>query len=261
VRAVLLSSVIAFALALAAAPARADGDSDDLVSRPLVLAPGQVDAAITIETNQSIAARWNPTSIAPDLWVGVTDRLTLGAVSSAHALSLVGAGNGWCFRGPDHNCRDTLSDLGLDARYLVADGPLAAAVRVRVVVRRFAPILPSLRLGALVRWQRGRFAITSDPQLELGLANTDQGNRAQLNLPIWFTVQPTCRWALYLRTGPRGELAIYGDAWGAPFMLGVRAAVTPRVEVAAEGGLLRLIGPLNENKLAAAWIGVDLRWP
>ena len=254
-RAVLLLSLLTLTAARAAA------DPDDLIARPLVLAPGEVEGALSIETNLSINAHWNPTSIAPDLWYGVTDRLTVGVVTSTAALSLVDKSGGWCFRGPDHGCADALVDLALEGRWSLLEGPLAAAVRVRVVSRRFAPWLPSLRLATRGRWRRGRFAITAEPQVQIGLAHTELGNRARVDLPIWLSVQPTCRWELFLHSGPGAELAIYHDAWAAPLALGVRAAVTPRIDVAAEGGLVRALGPLNEGKLIVAWLGVDVRWP
>ncbi len=251
---VALSSVIAVAATAGVAVA----GPDDLVSRPLVLAPGQLEAALTLETDLGPGTLHQPTSIAPDLWYGATDRLTLGLVHSANALGLVGDGDGWC---PTLGCEQAYSDLGVDARWSLARGSFSAAARVRLVTRRWDPWLPSARVGALVRWQRGRVAIVADPQLQIGLLHTDLGNRAQLNVPLWIYVQPTCRWAPYLRTGVRGELAVFGDDWGVPAALGVRVAITPEVDLAAEAGLVRAGGPLNESKLRVAWISVDLRWP
>jgi hypothetical protein len=246
-------------LVLATTSARADGD--DLVSRPLVLDRGQLEAALTAEANLSVDQHWNPSALAPDVWYGLTDRLTIGVVHSGNALSQLDITDGWCFRGAEHGCGEAYTNLGVDARWSLAHGDVSAAARVRLVTRRWDPWLPSARVGALVRWQRGRFAITSDPQLQIGLLHTDQGNRLAFNVPVWLAVQPTCRWMLYLHTGPHGDLAVLRDGWGAPVAAGVRVAITPHIDVAAEAGFTRLLGPLNEGKLRAGWIGIDVRWP
>lgn len=238
---------------------RAAADPADVVSRPIVLDRGEAEGALTIETDLSSNAVGNQTSFAPDVWYGATGDLTIGIVHSANALSLVGAGDGVCLGGLAHGCEQAYSNLGVDARWSLARGEWSAAARVRLVTRRWSPWLPSARIGALARWQRGRFAVTSDPQLQIGLDNTDRGNRAQLNVPLWLAVQPADHVAIYFRTGVSAELAVFGDAWGVPAVAGVRVAITPRIDVAAEGGFARAGGPLNESKLRVAWIAVDVR--
>ncbi len=93
------------------------------------------------------------------------------------------------------------------------------------------------------------------------MRHRDRGNRAVIGVPVWVAVAPTCRWALYLHTGVRGEVAVFADAWALPVALGTRVALTPRIDVAAEAGLERLGGPLNTGKLRSAWLAIDVRWP
>ena len=233
----------------------------DVIDRPIVLDRGAIEGRLTLETNLYAYSMWRPTSLAPDVWYGVTPDLTVGVVSSADALSLVGTGDGLCFGGNAHGCEQAYSNLGIDARWAIARGSFSAAARVRLVTRRWSPWLPSMRVGALARWQRGRFAITGDPQLQLGLDNTDLGNRAQVNVPLWLAVAPTCRSEVYLRTGVYGELAVFGDAWSVPAMAGAKVAVSTHIDVAAELGFERLGGPLDEGKLRVAWLSVAARWP
>lgn len=249
-----LTAALATARAAAAAP-------DDLIARPLVLAPGALEGGLTLEVGLSTRQVGKPISLAPDLYWGVTDRLTVGVVHSARALSLVSSGDGICFGGVDHGCEQAYSNLGLEARWSLATGVRAAAAHVRLVTRRWSPWLPSLRIGALLRWRHGRFAVIADPFVQLGLLHRDQGNRAILDLPVWLAVQPTCRWEAYVRTGVQGEWAVFRDAWQVPLALGVRVAVSRRVDVAAEAGFERLGGPLNDAKPRAGWLGVDVRWP
>jgi hypothetical protein len=248
----------AIAVMLASTAARADVP---LIARPIALDRGAIDGRLTLETNLYAYSQWKPTSLAPDVWYGVTPDLTVGVVSSADALSQVGTGDGVCFGGIAHGCEQAYSNLGVDARWAIARGEWSVAARVRLVTRRWSPWLPSARLGALARWQRGRFAITGDPQLQLGLDHTDQGNRAQVNVPLWLAVAPTCRSEVYLRTGVYGELAVFGDVWSVPALAGARVAVTTHIDVAAEIGFQRLAGPLDEGKLRVAWLSVAARWP
>ncbi len=248
----------AIVVVLASTAARADVP---LIARPIVLDQGAVEGRLTLETNLYTYSQWKPTSLAPDVWYGVTPDLTVGVVSSADALSQVGPGDGVCFGGFAHGCEQAYSNLGVDARWAIARGALSLAARVRLVTRRWSPWLPSVRVGALARWQRGRFAITSDPQLQVGLDNTDLGNRAQANVPLWLAVAPTCRSEIYLRTGVYGELAVFGDVWSVPALVGAKVAVSTHIDVAAEIGFERLAGPLDEGKLRMAWLAVAGHWP
>lgn len=245
-----MRTALAWLLLLASARAAAD---------PLVLPSGQLEAALTAEVNLSTRAIGEPISLAPDIWYGVDDRLTLGVVHSAGALSQLEVGGGVCVGGAAHGCEQAYSESGVDGRWSIVAGEWSAAARVRVVVRRWSPILPSVRLGALARWQRGRVSITADPYLQLGLAHIDQGNRNQIQLPVWLAIAPGARWSVYLHTGVGGEIAVFSDAWAVPIALGARVSITPRVDLAAEGGFVRALGPLDDGKLRMAWISVSYR--
>jgi hypothetical protein len=252
-------AVVALAVAAAAAPAAAS--PDDVVARPLVLPRFGVEASAVLEMNLSTGRSYEPSSLAPDVWFGVTDDVTVGVVHSARALSIVDSGLGYCFRDEAHGCAAAYDNLGVDARWSLVRGELSAAARARFVVRTFDPWKPRLGAGGLVRWQRGRFAISSDPSLSIGLANRDRGNRAALDVPLWFAVQPTCRWALHLRSGVHGSLVTYGDTYEIPMGLGVTVSPHRLVDISAEAAFRRLLGPQNDFKTRAMWIAVTGRWP
>ncbi len=246
----------AAAVVLATArPVRAE--PRDLVARPLALARAELDAQLVAELSLRLLAE--PISLAPDVWFGVTPRWTLGLVHSARSLGLIDDGATLCFRGrPTSGCDRVYNGSGVDARWSWREGPLAVAPRARLVLRDVDPWKPALTAGALVRWTRGRFAITGDPYLRLGLANRDLGNRAALVVPVWLAVQPTCRWLVALHTGWDGELAILRDGWHAPIGLGTEVRVWSRLHVAIEAGFRSLLGPQHDLKsrtlaLALAW--------
>lgn len=232
-------------LVLLAAPAAAD---------PVVLPAGAVEVALTVEANVSTRERFEPVSITPDVWYGATDRLTLGVTTSSRAVSRVDAGGGLCVRSREHGCPRLYDDLAFDARWRVAPD---VALRARFVNASFAPWKPSLRLGALARWRRGAWAVEADPQLQLGLVNTDEGNRSALDAPVWVRFQLGCRAEGWVRTGVRGELAGFTDKAAIAVGLGGEVHLG-HVDVGAELAFPSLLGPQNQFRTRAAFVYVSL---
>jgi hypothetical protein len=239
----------------------ASAEPTDLVARPLVLDFHQVAAQLVIESNLAPSGGTaKPLSFAPDLWFGLTPQLTVGLVHSDPSLDRIQPGASLCVRTDGFLCDATYRGGGLDARYEVfADRAWAIAPRLRLIVRDLDPIKPAVTLGATVRWQHGRYAITSDPYLQLGLGNNDRGNRAQLWIPIVLAIQPTCRWLLELQTGWNSDLAIANDGWHVPIGFGVRAAATPHLDVGAAFGFTTLLGPQNNPKQRVGFITIGWR--
>jgi hypothetical protein len=248
----------------------ANAEPSDIIARPLVLARGELDARLTLDINLEPNQLGHSTSLAPDLWVGVTSELTVGVVHSYVSVDRFATGATLCVVHQDVlGCESTYHNVGVDARYGVMEGDLAVAPRVRAWIRELEPFKPALTFGALVRWTRGRFALTADPYLQLGLANTDRGNRHELWLPLAFSVQPLARWELALHTGwdsmlgryldLDGERKLITDAWHVPVAFATRVAATPHVDVGAILGFSRLLGPQNTAKERALFFTVAWR--
>ncbi len=246
---------------LAATHARAnEGRSDDIVSRPIVLPVGAVAADLTVEINLAHNFWGEPLSLAPDVWWGATDRLTLGLVHSNASLERFAPGASFCVRTDDVlYCDAPYRGSGLDARYLAVRGDIAIAPRARVLVRDIEPFKPAITLGALAKWTRGRYAIIVDPYVQLGLANQEQGNRAQLFMPVELALQPTCRWQLALSTGWNTVVASIDDGWHVPLAFGVRARATAHLDIGATLGFPTLLGPQNTPKQRVAFVTVGWR--
>jgi hypothetical protein len=226
----------------------------DFVARPLVLAPGELDAQLTLEMGFPATTIISETSLAPDLWVGVTRRLTVGLVHSNRSVDLLDAGNTICLRDKFFDCDGSYHGSGLDARYAIRDD---LAPRVRVLLRDLDPAKPATMLGVLARWQRGRLSVTTDPYLRLGLANRDRGNRAAINLPVWLAVQPTCRWVLAFHTGLASDLAVLRDGWHPTVALIAGVNAVSRLDLFVELGYPSLGGPQHQFTrmlvLTVAW--------
>lgn len=250
---------LAGALVGASAVAAAASPSD-IVTRPLVLAEGQVVLHVFLETSLAAHQRFSPLTLAPDAWVGITPRLTVGLVHSDASQDRVAFGASLCVRTTPTACPRVYHGSGLDARYLAwAAGTFAVAPRMRLVLRDIDPATPAATLGALAGWHRGRWAVATDPYLQLGLANTDRGNRAALAVPVYATLQPACRWALTLETGYVSDLAVWSDGFHIPVALSATWRATPHVDVGAQAGLTSALGPQNNVKQSEAWLFVAWR--
>ncbi len=242
------------AIAVCATTARAD-----VLDRRLVLDDNQVEIAATLEVDLNTSPFARPTSLAPDLWWGITPRLTVGLIHSHASVDQIAAGASFCVRTAELGCDKAYSGSGADARYLIYDdGAFAIAPRARFLVRDLDPVKPALTAGALLRWRHGRFAIVSDPYLQLGLANREDGNRSQLWLPVYFELAPACAWVLALHTGWNAELITISDNWHIPLALSARVAVVRSLDVALEAGFATLGGPQNNVKQRAAML--TLAW-
>jgi len=240
----------------------AHADPDDLVARPIVLAEGQVEANLTVEVDLAPGQIAKPLSLAPDVWFGATDRLTVGIVHSDPAIDRIAPGASLCVGTGVPGCGHIYSGGGIDTLWSLVAGELAVAARVRLLVAEDSITSvwkPAMTFGALARWTRGRWAVWSDPYLRVPSANADAGNRIALWLPITVSAQPTCRWAIDLRTGWNSDLAVWRDGWHIPAWLGARARASDHVDVGAAFGFYSALRPQNNASQRAAFVMVGWR--
>jgi hypothetical protein len=256
---VALAAIVAAPGAFGVPPPVAGASPNDLVTRPLVLAPGDIAARVAVELNLEGGRFAMPLSIAPDLWVGVTSHLTIGLIHSNESIEQIDPRASLCFRSSALSCDLVYRGSGLDVLWSWREGALAVAPRGRILVRDTDPWKPAITAGALVRWTQGRTAITSDPYLRLGLANRDLGNRAALVVPVSLGVQPTWCWLIALDTGWDGEFATWRDGWHIPLALTLVARATRHVDVRLSAGFPHLLGPQNTPKERVMSIIIEVR--
>lgn len=253
------AQLVASALVTCLTAPLAHADADDLVGDRLVLPARTLDVRLTWEVNLQKGRYTRPLSIAPDLWFGVTDRWTIGITHSNASVDRIDADATFCVREFASVCDRVYRGSHVDVRWSWQEGALAVAPRGRLLLRDVDPMKPAVTIGALVRWTRGRFRILSDPYLRVGLANTDQGNRAALMFPVWLGIQPTRGWLLEIHTGYDGDLAVWPDGWHIPFALVARVRPASQLEVALEAGFSSLLGPQNNIKQRAVMLTVGWR--
>ena len=218
----------------------AHADSNDIITRSLVLPRNAFRASLTLEYSLAKRHSGTPVSLAPDVWFGATDELTVGVIHSSPSVDRIGGRASFCIRQSDTTCDQAYQGSGVDAMYRLRSW---VAPRARLLIRDTDTFKPALTLGALARWTHGRFSITTDPFLRFGLANTDKGNRTAFSIPLYLGVQPTCRWLIEFHTGADGDVAVLSDGWHMPVALKVTARATRDLDVVFEGGLPQGFGP------------------
>ena len=178
-----------------------------------------------------------PVSLAPDVYLRVVDRVTLGVVHSHRALGLVDAGGGLCLS----DCDERYRNPGIDVLY---DIRRQLGARVRLVARELDPIELQLHLGLDWHWQRGRLGVHAAPYLAFGLSNRDLGNDDFINLPLWLTVRVGAGVSGVFHTGIAGQIDSFGDTYEIPVGLGVRYRRGPYL-AGVQYAFARLFGRLN----------------
>jgi opacity protein-like surface antigen len=170
----------------AVAVAQEGATTDEL---QLTLPGGKVFLDAFLEVNLSKDFAFKPVSIAPDIWYGVSDDLTLGLIHSSRGATGLfgGSGDGLCLTGKTKGCPHVYDNIGLDARYhLVRQGILTLAADGGLYAMTFDPFKLDLKLGAIARLQSGAFSFELGPNIFIGLNKRSAGNKEVLAVPATF---------------------------------------------------------------------------
>lgn len=208
----------------------------------MVLGRHEIYARIVTEADLGPRRRARPLSLAPDVWFGVTDALTVGVIHSEASVDRIDAGSSFCVRELATQCSGLYRGSGVDLRWRWTPH---VAWRVRGLLRDIDPVKPAITAGALLRWDRGRSFVASDPYLRVGLANREAGNRDALVVPIWLGRRLGDRAELAIHTGIDGDLAVWRDGWHIPLGLRLEVAPARAIGLGVEAGFSSLLGPQN----------------
>jgi len=150
-----------------------------------------------------------PIFIAPHLYWGVSDDLTLGI---SHQVGL-------CL----NECGDVYNDVGFDLLlWLTGSDNLDLSLHAGIPIRSFDPFFLGVQAGVLGRVNIGRItAFVFDPFLYIGFSERDRGNREVLYLPFWFYFQASRVVVPFVGSGVAGPLDGFGDDFRLPLEGGV----------------------------------------
>ncbi len=193
--------------------------------RQLTLPGGKVFLDAFVEVNLSKDFAFKPVSVAPDIWYGVSDDLTLGLVHSGRGATGLfgGSGNGLCLTGKSKGCPHVYDNVGLDARYhLVRKGALTLAADGGLFAMSFDPFMLAFKLGAIAQLHRGTFSFELGPNLFVGLTERGAGNKEVLSVPATFMIAVLPKLGIAAQFGLRVPFAdtsftMFGGSLGAQF--------------------------------------------
>ena len=230
-------------------PASASATNSD----GFVLPKGKLLLDAQLEISLSSGAVFKPFSIAPDLWYGVTDDLSLGLVHSAlgEIGFIGGVGDSLCLTGSSNGCANVYNKVGVDGRYRLMK-PLA--LDFGLYINSISdPFLLDIKVGVDGRWVWNKVSLELQPSLLIGLTNRTPpapvmgapavaGNTEVLYIPATIAYRVAPKADLALQTGLVLPFSNTSDTYSIPLSLAVRFAATEKVGVGLAFTFPRLLG-------------------
>lgn len=230
------------------------GTDDLVVTGPpkarMTLPGGKFMLNAIVEANLAKGSAGKPLSVAPDLWIGVADRLTFGIYHSGRASTgfLSGFGSGLCFRGGGDTglCSLGLGDVytfvGSEVRIGLTQGGFASALVLGAQVRAFEPErLISGKAGFLVRLNAKRIAIEISPIALIGITKRKiddmDFNRDEIAVPVTLYLRFAPQFSLALQAGVTSTVKKFGDNYRVPAAAGLAWWVSPHFSIDVAFGL------------------------
>ncbi len=207
-----------------------------------------------VEANLAKSAVGKPISVAPDLWFGASDKLTLGLVHSGRGATgfLTSVVNGLCFNGGGSTgvCASGLgkiyTSVGAEARIGLAEGDFALALPFGIYASAWDPkVVLSAKVGLLARLRAGSVGIELAPSLFAGLTQrtasvngmTVSTNEDRLALPVTFFFSLSQAFAITAQSGVTLVVEHAKDTYQVPVALGLAWWATPRFSLDIAFGL------------------------
>lgn len=210
---------------------------------------GGVVLQLNAEMNLTKDNAFKPVSIAPDVSIGVTDKLTFAIEHSQFALTGFrgGAGSGLCITGEDKGCPSVWRQGGAELIYSVAKGPTAIAINGGVIIKDSRPGTSSrydtiAKIGAKFKFTAGAFSVTALPSLWIGATNrsttgmdgkSTKLNKDQLWIPVVGWVKPVPSLQLGIGSGIKGALSKFADVYTIPVGALAQLAINKHIQLGA----------------------------
>ena len=171
---------------------------------PNVLPSGIFTLTVTAEVEASKGTFGDPTSIAPDAAIGVTNELTLAVLHSSFGRTGFrgGAGDGICITDA---CGEVYDNASAEVYYNLADGAFALAANGGFHATSFDAGHYAAKAGARIRLTAGQVSLVSLPSILIGVSERD-ANPDRLFLPFNASLPVTRQLAVGLITGFKSPL-------------------------------------------------------
>lgn len=200
-----------------------------------------------VEVNLSSGAVAKPISVAPDVWYGVMEELSVGLIHSRMGGDgfFAGPGTGLCLTGSSNGCANVYNNVGIDARYHLFDGtdkPIVLAADGGLFFRSLDPFAIALKVGAVGKKTISKIDLVFGASLVLGLTERDAGNKEVLSLPISAIYPVSDKLGVGGQTGLVLPFSAAGDTFLIPLSVAARYIVSPQIAVEGVFSFPALLG-------------------
>jgi hypothetical protein len=235
----------------------------------MTLRQGVFAAQLVGEMSMSAGGVAKPSSFAPDLSFGVTDRVTLALIHSSSMMTGFrgSAGAGLCFSGPERACPTPYTAGGIEMLVGITRGTAAMALDVGLLWTTVDPRFHmDLKLGLKLKMSEGSVYAVFSPNVWLAL--DDRYDRVvphehQLWLPVGLWVKPVSRLALGLGTGVKGPLKEFATRMSIPIGAGVQYSFDRHFSIGASFVFGKILGgsdvmnPGIDSRAVQLWVNLE----
>ncbi len=213
----------------------------------LTLGAGKiVIAGSTFNMSLSKDAVAKPFSLAPSVWYGVSDKLTVGLTHDRGTTMLTPRpipGAGICLAGKENGCGKVYNNIGVDALFALAAGKFSVAAHPGLDILSFSdPSVIALRVGVLGKYEIApKIAIAFDPRISIGLTERDL-NKESIDIPFFLWFAASEKIGAYVSTGIAGPLDGFGDAFVVPVGLGANFKASEKLSIGGDFLFGNLLG-------------------
>jgi hypothetical protein len=177
------------------------------VKRPIIFLKGMCEVQVPLDFDISSGDYEKPIRVAPNVWYGVTDKLTVGLTHDEGIYLANDFGR-------------VYDDVGLRAKHrLKSCNSSEIALDVGVVSPMLSdPFLVQGVIGVDMKWwnRTGRWGLWGNPNACIGLNEREFYNEDILKAPVSAIVQATPKLAIGLTSGIIGPFDGFGDYFEIP---------------------------------------------
>jgi hypothetical protein len=214
----------------------------DAVSRGVQAPGGLFTARVVLLVDASKNSFGEPTSLAPDLFYGVSDNVQIGLLHTGPMGWQSLPGFGLCLTGTPE-CPRVYNNVGLDFMYGLLYGDFHLSLHSSLFLLPIADPTGVMWTIGLT----GKFHFTDvvalffDPQLGVMLANRDV-YKERLFIPAELQFQVGAAVSLKVLSGVSGQLSALGDTYQVPLGLGLVGNVSRHVDLGLRFSFDNLLG-------------------
>jgi hypothetical protein len=214
----------------------------DAVSRGVQAPGGLFTARVVLLVDATKNSFGEPTSLAPDLFYGVSDNVQIGLLHTGPMGWQSRPGFGLCLTGTPE-CPKVYNNVGLDLMYGLLYGDFHLSLHSSLFLLPIADPTGVMWTIGLT----GKFHFTDvvalffDPQVGVMLSNRDL-YKERLFIPVELQFQVGAAVSLKVLSGVTGQLSALGDTYWVPLGLGLVGNVSRHVDLGVRFSFDNLLG-------------------